>query len=172
MTLKLFKKADGVFRVDIGKLYPPFLEKLMNVLAACSARGADYYVTEGFRSWGRSHSLYLAFLNGGPRAAPAGFSGHNYGLAVDVTHDSDLTIPGLQPDWKADNYIILGEEVRAGGLAWGGDYKSGQPDRPHIAWPGYDSKPALAKLHDAWLAENSTADDKLQAVWDLVSQGG
>ena len=57
-----------------------------------------WYVTEGFRSVGRSDILYAAYLKGGPRAAPGGKSPHNLGEAIDVVHDSS-TKPGLQMDW-------------------------------------------------------------------------
>ncbi len=41
-------------------------------------------VTEGYRSQKRSAELYEAYKAGGPRAAPAGKSAHNWGLAVDI----------------------------------------------------------------------------------------
>lgn len=75
----------------------------------------DWYVTEGYRSPERSAKLYDEYINGvwiigpdgqwvrgkkGPRAAPAGKSAHNFGLAIDVVLDGDAAKPGLQVSWN------------------------------------------------------------------------
>ena len=65
------------------------------------APGLDLQVTQGFRTWKDQDALYAKGRNGnaGPIVtdAPAGYSWHNYALAVDVVPEDVL--PG-QPDWN------------------------------------------------------------------------
>ena len=78
----------------------------------------------------------------GGRAAPAGLSAHQYGLAVDLVADVHEDEPGLQPDWRGPEYDVLGEEVKRVGLAWGGSFG----DSPHVQWPGYVNAAQLLPL--------------------------
>lgn len=66
--------------------------------------------------------------------AQAGFSWHNYGLAVDVA-----PFVSGKPVWKYvkgglwDQMAVIGKSV---GMIWGGDWV--RKDRPHFEWhPGY-----------------------------------
>lgn len=162
----LLKKSDGSFRIDLDQLYFPFVEKLFNVLQACRERGQDYYPIYGYRSWALQHQLRMKFLNGtGGRAAPAGDSAHNYGLAVDVAADSDMKRLGLQPSWEEKKYAILGEETKKAGLVWGGGFN----DMPHVQWPGYVSGKDMAVLRKIWKAsEGADEQAKLQAIWQYL----
>lgn len=120
-------------RINLDLLYPPFLEKVINVLARCRARGADYYIISGTRTWDEQQELY----NQG-RTKPGkivtnarpGYSFHNFGLAVDCARDKDLDRKGLQPDWNLESYRILAEEVKEEGLDSGFYWKF--KDAPHI----------------------------------------
>lgn len=58
-----------------------------------------WYVIHGLRTMEEQDKLHKAFLVGGPKAAPAGKSPHNYGLAIDVVPDKDPDAKGLQPNW-------------------------------------------------------------------------
>lgn len=157
--------ADLVKRIDLDKLYPPFLERVLQTLANCRARGADYYAILGFRPYAESARLHMNWLAGkGGRAAPAGKSSHNFGLAIDACRDSDLDKPGLQPDWRAERYRILGEEAAKLGLHWGAGYG----DRPHISWPGYVTGADLEPLRRAWEQSTGTDLQRLATVWRLV----
>lgn len=137
--------SDLIKRVNADLIYPNLFERVLHGLAACRARGADYFAIYGHRSWAEQHQLHMRYLNGtGGRAAPAGLSAHNYGLALDFARDKDLGLKGLQPSWDPKDYEILGEEMTRLGLHWGVAYK----DRPHIGWPGYvngvDLRPLMA----------------------------
>lgn len=157
--------ADLVKRIDLDCLYPPFLEKLLQLLANCRERGWDYVAIFGYRSWAQQHQLRLAFLNGtGGRAAPAGASAHNYGLAVDLCRDKDLDKVGLQPDWDPKAYDVLGEEADLLGLHWGASYN----DRPHISWPGYVNAKDLAPLRAIMAKSRGNVRTALRACWDYV----
>lgn len=156
-----------VARIDLDLLYTPFLERLLEAKARARARGVDYYSLEGYRTYGRSHFLYGQWLSGkGGRAAPAGASSHNFGLATDECRDIDLTKPGLQPRWKDADYDILGEEVQRLGLHWGAGYG----DRPHVSWPGFVSRAQLAPLDKIYRHTEGDLAVKLQAVWLHVTK--
>ena len=158
-----------LIRVDLDFVFPDFTAQVLDMLAACRARGHDFYWISAYRSWGDQHQLRKLYLAGkGGRAAPAGDSAHQYGIAGDFAHDSDLTKKGLQPDWIASNYDVLGEEAAKVGLAWGKTYN----DRPHVQWPGYVSAKELAPLKLVW---TRSADGKpgwqlrsLKEVWSHI----
>jgi peptidoglycan L-alanyl-D-glutamate endopeptidase CwlK len=163
--LLIQRDAAGAYRVDIGLLYPPFLERLIEATGRAADRGAQYWWVRGFATWAEQHQLRQKFLNGtGGRAAPAGLSAHNYGLGSDFTFDADNDAPGLQPSWKDSQYEALGEEVTRAGLVWGASFK----DRPHVNWPGFVSAKELAPLQGIWQATSGTVVDRLRAVWSYV----
>lgn len=164
---QLYRTARGAVRVDRSLLYPAFARSLEAVLERCHARGHDYYVTSGTRLYDAQAALYERHLKGGPRASPPGLSAHQYGLAVDVAPDGSPA-PGLQPDYSPAAYQVLAEEVRVAGLTWGGDFRSGRPDRPHVQWPGYVTGAELRPLRELWLATPGTDDERLRAVWARV----
>jgi hypothetical protein len=87
---------------DVSKegLHPGFLA---DVEAFFAQAPHDFYVTEAYRSPERSAKLYAAYKAGtGPKAAPAGKSAHNFGLAIDVALDGDPK-PGLQMLWNTSH---------------------------------------------------------------------
>ena len=59
----------------------------------------DWLVTYGYRSLAEQAALHKKYLAGGPKAAPAGKSAHNFGLAIDLVLDGDTSKPGIQPSW-------------------------------------------------------------------------
>ena len=167
MPTDLLKDIQGRFRIDLDKCYGRFIEKCLRVLAACRSRGQDYMPTHGFRSWPQQHQLRQAYLSGkGGKAAPAGLSAHNYGLAWDVAADSDPGRTGLQPSWQAKHYKILGEETKREGLVWGGSFN----DSPHIQWPGFVNAEQLRVLQNVWRNCPSEASEiqRLNAVWQYI----
>lgn len=83
------------FKVDPSKLEPNFRKDVEELLGKSLY---SWYITFGFRSLAEQAKLYEIYQNGGPRAAPAGKSAHNFGLAVDVVVDIDKKA-GLQASW-------------------------------------------------------------------------
>lgn len=157
--------ADLVKRVNLDLIYNPFLQRVLEALAQCRARGADYVAVLGTRSYGEQHALRGAYLAGkGGRAAPAGQSQHQFGLAIDFCRDSDLTKKGLQPSWKAADYRVLGEECTKQGLHWGNTYN----DSPHIGIAGWVSAKDLAPLDRLYRQTDGDQLTKLRAVWDYI----
>ncbi len=164
MPADLLKRTDGSMRIDLDLCYLPFVEKAIAVLAACRKRGQDYMPTFGYRSFGAQLTLHKTYLAGnGGKAAPAGLSAHNYGLAWDLCADLDRDQGGLQPAWNAKYYLILGEETEKAGLVWGGRFN----DSPHIQWPGFVSGAQLRTLRKIWTDCPLEAKDtqRLSAVW-------
>lgn len=161
--------ADQMTRINLDLLYPPFLERVAALLAACNARGHRYVITEGHRTYERSAVLARAYAAGGPRAAGPGESNHNFGLAVDLVLDVDADKPGVQlgPDaWKQGDYKVACEEARKLGLKCGEDYK----DFPHFEWPAFISARDLDPLDLIFRRTSGVLLLKLRAVWDHVDQ--
>lgn len=154
-------------RIDLDKLHPEFLGKLLEVLAACQARHAHYFATYGYRSFPEQARLYFQGRTlPGPRVTNAGpgLSLHNYGLAVDLVRDHDLVKVGLQPDWKKEGYAILAEEGAKLGLQVGvpglGDWGHVQLPKPEYYKKERDWMLALKHVHDS-----APKGGELKAVW-------
>lgn len=159
-----FKHPELLRRVDCRLLYPPFLARVLVLLERCAARGAWFFAELGYRSPAFQRQLFDAWRNGkGGRAAPPFQSQHQFGIALDFTHDSDPATAGLQPDWVPSNYTPLVEECAAVGLHNGKAYG----DLPHVGWPGLISGDDLAPLAAIWRSGPPEADDgaRLLRVW-------
>lgn len=167
-------------RVYLGGYYPRFREKSLRVRAACFARKAQYVSEYGYRSMSIQRQLrnnyQLKLANAltpaqlkqglGGRAAPPGLSGHQYGLAEDVTADSNVTLAGLQPSWDPAAYVVYGEECEREGLVWGQSFG----DMPHSNLSHFTSGSELAVLLKIWEAcpYGTTDDARLVAVWNYL----
>lgn len=157
-------------KLDLDLVYPPFLERLLHVKAMCALRGVRYLSVCLFRTWGESHQLHLAFLQKkGPKAAPAGLSAHNYGLASDEA--LILSPQGTAPSKrvtsaKPEDFVVLHEECKKVGLDC-----SVKGDAPHIGWPGFVSGSELQALSLIWRQNVSLAvPARLRKVWEYVDQ--
>ncbi len=156
--------ASQFLRIDLDKLYFPFLEKCFDVIADCKAEGHTYVATMGFRSYSEQEKLYAQGRSTPGKVvtkARGGESAHNFGIAIDFTHDSDPK-DGLQPDWDPKNYECLGRVAKLHGLVWGGDFG----DMPHVQWPGYVTATQLKPLRDKF------EQSGLRTVWALLDGNG
>lgn len=162
---------DLLARIDTTLLYPPFLELLKRVLAECRQEGADYWAISGLRPPEEQAKLYFQ-----GRTSPGAIvtncqpwnSAHQYGIAVDLCRDADVTRAGLQPSWKREDYALLGRVCDRRGLTWGGTFKF--YDAPHVQWPGYVSARELAPLKAAATKPPSSPPEYLRRVWDVLDQ--
>lgn len=162
-----YKYSHLFKRVYLGTYYEPFRERLVEAKTKAAERGAHYWSEYGFRPMAQQAKLRSLYLLGkGGRAAPAGKSGHQYGLADDSTFDQDPATAGLQPSWNPKHYTILGEELERAGLHWGKAYG----DLPHAGWPGFVSGGELQPLLTLWngFAEKTTDDARLLACWSYL----
>lgn len=157
-------------RIDLDLLYPAFLEKVLDAVAACEARGAHYIATRGYDTYGAQMALWAqGRTKPGPVVtnAKGGQSQHNFGLAVDFAR----VMPDGKVSWDAADYQPLIEEVEKRGLHSGRGYK----DVPHVGWPGLVNAEQLLPLHLAWEKSQDTALgtlDRLKEVWKAVEQKG
>jgi peptidoglycan L-alanyl-D-glutamate endopeptidase CwlK len=153
-------------RLDLARLYPPFLERVSEVVAKCRhVHGVDYWATRGFATyleqrklWTQGRTVEGAIVTW----AKPGESAHNFGLAIDFAADSLPDVPKLQPSWRPESYAVLGEEARLAGLVWGGTFR--RPDRPHVQWPAMVSAMQLFPVREAFEREG------LRAAWDAVDR--
>lgn len=104
----------------------------------------DIKITQGFRSNDIQAALYAKGRTlPGPIVTNAkpGQSPHNYGLAFDVCFKVGPAFPNPSTQSGKAKWAKLGADIKACGLAWGGDFKS-LKDYPHAEWPTWK---AIAK---------------------------
>jgi peptidoglycan LD-endopeptidase CwlK len=151
---------------NINLLYPVFLEKVLRGLEIARSMGLMAYIFEGFRPNIRQEFLF-AKGRSGPGSiitnAKAGFSWHNYGLAVDIVFDGS-PMPGIQWAWdgdyvgdKKDDYKKLGDIMLAQGLEWLGTGEL--HDLPHFQ---------LTRGYPITKAFTVSQKFSLLAVWDAL----
>jgi len=73
-------------KLDLANVHPWLMERVRETLADFREEtGKRAFIVSGYRGLEQQRALYAAYQSGrGGRAAPAGSSAHNYGLAVDV----------------------------------------------------------------------------------------
>lgn len=162
--------ADLIKRVNLDALYPPFMRKLLDVLATAREMGQDYYAISGFRSPEEQDAIYAqGRTKSGPKVTNArgGFSAHNWGIAVDVAADVSSK-PGLQPSWDVKKYAILKKAGKQHGLQVG---VPGLGDDGHIQLP---LTTKLGKRERALFTELTKiyASGGMQAVWKQLDVWG
>lgn len=122
--------SDLVKRVDLDLVFPPFYQKVLELLAVLRKKGIEYWATDGFRTYGQQQELYAqgrvtkspSWSTHPPLGLPVtnarpGQSSHNFGLAFDFCRDRDGNPKnGLQPDWNLIEYAPLAFEARERGL--------------------------------------------------------
>lgn len=99
---------------------------------AMAAHGLTVLFISGTRSYAEQAALYAkGRTKPGPKVtnARAGFSRHNFGVAVDVG-----VFEGGKYLTESPAYGWLGPIGEACGLEWGGRWKT-MPDRPHYEYP-------------------------------------
>lgn len=162
--------AELVSRIDLDLIYPPFLERFLDVLAACRARGATYVATQGYRTpeeqltlWRKGRNAAGSVVRPSQVVTRLRFGPHCAGAAVDSVFDLD-DAAGLQPGWKIDHYDILAEEAERVGLEAGRRWR-GFPDGPHVQLP-LVRRVSLQKL------EELHASGGLAACWEHLDSKG
>lgn len=128
---------------SLDDLVPHVRVMALALLRKCEATGIPLTVTFTYRSAATQAALYAQ-----GRTAPgtivtnarAGFSYHNYGLALDVVPTSLLALKnwGDTPDHQAATDALwakVGAIGKSIGFRWGGEFIH-IPDRPHFEWSG------------------------------------
>jgi peptidoglycan LD-endopeptidase CwlK len=122
-------------------------------------------VTQGLRTWPEQDALWQqGRTTPGPRVtdAPAGYSAHNFGYAVDVVPED--IIPG-QPDWNISHpaWQKILAAAPSVGLAEGAQWRT-YPDNPHLYLQELPAEPT-----DAMRAQFT--DGGLMEVWKAFDLG-
>lgn len=124
--------VDSRSEKNIASLLPkarPYARALVNAAASI---GIIIKVISGTRGPDEQAELFEKFKAGGPLAAPAGRSNHNYGIAFDV----GVFVGSLDPEQaknyqpESDAYGVVGTLAGDIGLTWGGHWITSQ-DKPH-----------------------------------------
>jgi peptidoglycan LD-endopeptidase CwlK len=116
-------------------IHPVFKYNLYKFLKTLEQRNYKIIATSGYRSFEKQNELY----NSGLSTAKAGYSLHNYGLAVDI----NLVTPegnSLVMNSSKNNWLVAVSEYEKYGLRWGGnfndnvhfDYKNKYPDIEYL----------------------------------------
>jgi peptidoglycan L-alanyl-D-glutamate endopeptidase CwlK len=115
----------------IAKLHPkmrPLATQLINEVE--SKLGHKLLVVSGLRTFDEQRDIYAQGRTKPGNIvtyAKPGYSYHNYGLAIDVTHIKD----GNKPDWSRPITKDIAEIGKKIGLEWGG-YWTRPYDPPHF----------------------------------------
>lgn len=170
----------SIAKIDLSLLHPEMAARLIRLQTFLLAAGHQFFATEGYRTEQRSALLWTygrtqknpdwkgagngpTVTNALPLQSP-----HNFGLAVDLTHDSDVNAPGLQPDWKEENYAPLGVLAPQAGLISGVNWQ--WKDRPHVQLPGFVTADEMLPLAKLWTGSRGTVQDRLHYVWKHTPQ--
>jgi peptidoglycan L-alanyl-D-glutamate endopeptidase CwlK len=119
---------------SLKKLDSTFAGKVRTLMHRLEARGFAPMIWETCRSQDRAQ--LLAELGTG-----SAHSMHVYGLAVDIVEVSALW------DASAAFWAALGQEARALGLIWGGDWSSDNVDKPHVQAVPLSAQPQIRSTH-------------------------
>jgi peptidoglycan L-alanyl-D-glutamate endopeptidase CwlK len=127
----------------LDDLHPRVRKMAERLLADAAAAGIPLTVTFTLRSMATQAALYAQGRTKPGRIvtnARAGYSFHNFGLALDVVPTSLLKLPSwgdVPAHQKATDalWARVGAIGKAIGFRWGGDFKSIK-DRPHFEWSG------------------------------------
>lgn len=133
--------ADLLTRINLDALYLPFAAQIMELVAACRARGADYFAIQGYRTpeeqlklWQQGRSPNGAVIEPKKVVTKLKFGAHNLSIACDFCRDANTQQPKLQPSYKHEDYRILAEEAERlkleSGFRW-----TGFVDPPHVQLP-------------------------------------
>lgn len=108
-----------------------FQPRVNAALADAEAEKLNILITSGSRSWTDQRALYNKYLKGGPKALPAGFSLHNYGVAFDCVPAKE---DGSIDYGDTETYEAFAKICKRYGMEWGGDWKGKNHDKPHFQY--------------------------------------
>jgi hypothetical protein len=149
-------------RINVADIYAPMMVRVREMLSLAQQQGADYYATSGYRGWEEQSALYAQgritpswnAASHPPLGTPvtkarAGYSSHNFCIAIDFTRDKDRDRRGLQPDHDMPAYRILAEcAVKVGleSLYYSKDF----PEGYHVQLPLESRGLSLALLREEY----------------------
>ena len=132
---------------DIKLLHPEVQAIIPNFLAECKKQGLIVKITDTVRTEKEQNDLYA---KGRTKAGKIvtwvkyPYSNHNWGMAFDVCRNDGKN----DAYYDGDNWFKkVGEIGKQFGLAWGGDWKGKQKDKPHFELTKYGSTTTLSRKY-------------------------
>jgi len=160
---------DQRSEAQLATVSPDFAALVRNAADALAASGTYLLVVSGLRTAAEQNALYAQ-----GRTAPghivtnarAGFSMHNYGLAVDVVPYLSGQTGALNWNVSTPQYQAMVAALKAQGLVWGGDWKS-LADYDHFQMPKLPNSPTAAMRADYGSGDTAA----LSNIWTKVDSG-
>lgn len=129
---------------NMGEVHPVVKESTIEMIRRAYALNINVQISAGLRTNAQQNALYAQGRTKPGNIvtnARAGYSNHNFGLAVDyflVSHDGTVGIWDISRDMNASgvaDWIEVSRIAKSLGFSWGGDWKSFR-DYPHIEMTG------------------------------------
>ncbi len=131
---------------DITLLHPEVQAIIPKFLAECKKQGLIVKITDTVRTEKEQNDLYA---KGRTKAGKIvtwvkyPYSNHNWGMAFDICRND-----GKNAYYDGDNWFKkVGEIGKEFGLAWGGEWKGKQKDKPHFELTKYGSTTTLSRKY-------------------------
>ena len=158
-------RSEGV----LAQVDPDLATKIRTAADAMAAEGTFLLAVSGLRTAAQQDALYAQGRTKPGHIvtnARAGFSMHNYGLAVDVVPYLSGRSGALNWDVNTPQFQAMVAALKAQGLVWGGDWTSFK-DFDHFQMPTVPVTPDPAMLAD--YSDGSL--DALEAIWQKAAEG-
>jgi peptidoglycan LD-endopeptidase CwlK len=160
------KRSEAVLaNVDSG-----LADKVRAAANQLATLGTYLLVVSGLRTAAEQNALYAQGRNGAPghivTNAKAGYSMHNYGLAVDVVPYLSGKSGQLNWDSNTPQFRAMVVALEAQGLVWGGEWKT-FPDPDHFQMLGIPASPNGAMLADY----GDGGQASLRSIWSKAAAG-
>jgi peptidoglycan L-alanyl-D-glutamate endopeptidase CwlK len=141
---------DPRSEVALAHIHPTLADRIRAAQETLTPKNIFMCVYQGLRTTEQQNELYAQGRTAAGKVvtnARAGYSNHNYGLAVDI-------VPYLSGDsgelnWQVSSppFQAMVAALKAQGLAYGGDWKK-FPDDDHFQLPNMPASPSPAMIAD------------------------
>lgn len=111
-----------------------FRQFVLLAKATAATFGCDYVAVCGTRTFKEQEELRAAYLKGGRKAAPAGYSWHNFGTAMDFgvfRAGGHIYCDERDPELAEKVHAACAVHAAKCGLEWGGTWRGKDCDPPH-----------------------------------------
>ncbi len=129
LGLLLFSSAVGSGDTSINRLHPKIRDKARRLISEARRKGIQLEVVSTLRSYAEQNRLYAQGRTTPGEIvtnAQAGYSWHNFGLALDV-----VPIENGKKNYKTKRWAEIAAIGKGLGFEWGGDWTS-LVDKPHF----------------------------------------
>ena len=158
---------DARSEQTLAGVFPGLALLVRQAQAALTPQNIFMCVYEGLRTQAQQNALYAEgrTLPGKiVTEARAGWSNHNYGLAVDIVPYLQGSEGALNWTVESAQYQAVVKALKAQGLVYGGDWKT-FPDMDHWQLPNMPPSPDAAMLRDY------TSEAPLAMIWENYVAG-